>query len=123
MFRLVAFVILLLFTTVSCNKESDRNNLTLVDLTTNNIPASALTDTLDFKLLYFLDTSLFIVAIGPYGSYIGTGSNHFIDTIGNPQVFVKAQLTWKLKNNGPIDSGFVGFQIIPNTTKYLTINY
>jgi hypothetical protein len=110
MFRLVAFVILLLFTnSFYAIRNLDRNNLTLVDLTTNNIPASALTDTLDFKLLYFLDTSLFIVAIGPYGSYIGTGSNHFIDTIGNPQVFVKAQLTWKLKNNGPIDIGICGF--------------
>lgn len=117
---IIFFLILFSF---SCTKESN-SNLTLVDLTTNNIPPSQTTDTLSVRLTYYKDSSSYvIIALAKYTKFIGTGTNHFIDTIHYPDQFVRGEFVWKLSNINIVDSGFESFPIIPGTTKYINLNY
>lgn len=117
----IILVVAILF---SCNPSNPPSNLTLVDVTLNNIPLSNPNDTLEVRLSYFR-------ASGPWGTislnkdyeFVGTLNNHFIDTIFQPAQFDSGKFHWKLVNNAPVDSGFETFPIIPNTTKYILLNY
>ena len=116
-------ILFLILNSFSCTKES-RSNLTLVDLTTNNILPSQTNDTLSVRLTYYKDTSIYgIMGLTKYLKFIGTGANHLIDTINYPDQFVRGEFVWKLSNINIVDSGFENFPIIPGTTKYINLNY